>query len=164
VGKVLWLRATDATVALYDDYRHVCTHVRGPRPGQRVTLKEHLPPQAQAFFAHDRQWCVDQAAGVGPSCLALAQRLLSDHIVERLRAAQGLMGLRKTYGPQRLEAACARALVHDSPYYRTVKTILSTGADQQPDVDTHTPSGYAGATRFTRPAAELFPQPPRQLH
>ena len=164
VGKVLWLRATDATVALYDDYRHVCTHVRGPRPGQRVTLKEHLPPQAQAFFAHDRQWCVDQAAGVGHSCLALVQRLLSDHIVERLRAAQGLMGLRKTYGPQRLEAACARALVHDSPYYRTVKTILSTGADQQPAVDTHTPSGYAEATRFTRPAAELFPQLPRQLH
>ena len=63
-----------------------------------------------------------------------------------------------------LEAACARALAHDSPYYRTVKTILSTGADQQPAVDTHTPSGYAGATRFTRPAAELFPQPPRQLH
>ena len=161
-GKVLWLRATDATAALYDDYHHVCTHVRAHKKGQRVTLKEHLPPQAQAFFAHDRQWCSEQAAGVGPSCLALVQRLLSDHIVERLRAAQGLLALRKTYGRERLEAACARALAHDSPFYRTVKTILGTGADQQPTHDTHTPSGYAQPSRFTRPAAELFPPP--QLH
>jgi transposase len=162
VGKVLWLRATDATAALYEDYRHVCTHVRGQRPGQRVTLREHLPPQAQAFFAHDRQWCAEQAACVGASCLVLVQRLLSDQILERLRAAQGVLGLRKTYGAARLEAACARALAHDSPYYRTVKTILSTGADQQPALQPGTPAGYAGATRFTRPAAELFP--PLPLH
>jgi transposase len=160
--RVLWLRATDATVALYEDYRHVCTHVRGQRVGQRVTLREHLPPQAQAFFAHDRQWCAEQAHGVGPSCRALVQRLLSDRILERLRAAQGLLALRKTYGAQRLEAACARALAHDSPYYRTVKTILSTGADQQPMAHTPTAAGYAEATRFTRPAAELFP--PTPLH
>ncbi len=65
VGRVLWLRATDTIVALYGDYRHVCTHVRHLRPGQRVTLREHLPPHAQAFFAHDRQWCAEQAAHVG---------------------------------------------------------------------------------------------------
>lgn len=26
VGKLLWLRATDAAVALFEDYRHVATH------------------------------------------------------------------------------------------------------------------------------------------
>ena len=107
VGRVLWLRATDTIVALHEDYRHVCTHVRGQRPGQRVTLREHLPPHAQAFFAHDRQWCADQAAGVGQSCRRLVERLLSDKVLERLRAAQGVLALRKTYGGERLEAACA---------------------------------------------------------
>ena len=29
VGKTLWLRATDAAVALFEDYRHVATHAPG---------------------------------------------------------------------------------------------------------------------------------------
>ncbi|HNE17952.1 MAG TPA: IS21 family transposase [Ottowia sp.] len=165
VGKTLWLRATDAAVALYEDYRHVTTHARGQRPGQRLSRREHLPPEAQAFFAHDRHWCAEQAAAIGPNCLALVQRLLADPILERLRAVQGILALLKPYGAVRLEAACARALAHDSPYYRTVKTILGSGADLLPAIEMDTPSGYAGATRFTRPAAELFPTPqPTALH
>ena len=166
VGKTLWLRATDAAVALYEDYRHVATHPRGQRPGQRVSCKAHLPPEAQAFFAKDRQWCATQAGEVGPSCRTLIERLLADNILERLRAAQGVLGLLKPYGAQRLEAACARALAHDSPHYRTVKTILATRADLQGmPGDSSTPHAYGGATRFTRPAAELFPNPqPSRLH
>lgn len=166
VGKTLWLRATDAAVALYEDYRHVVTHPRGQRPGQRVTCKAHLPPEAQAFFAKDRQWCAAQAAEVGPQCRALIERLLADNVLERLRAAQGVLGLLKPYGAKRLEAACARALAHDSPHYRTVKTILSTKADVQgAQADNHTPPAYAGTNRFTRAAAELFPTPqPSTLH
>lgn len=161
-GKTLWLRATDAAVALFEDYRHVATHPRGQRPGQRMTVREHLPPEAQAYFGRDRAWCAQQAQRVGPNCLALIEWLLSDRVLERLRAAQGVLGMLKRYGQPRLEAACARALAHDSPYYRTVKTILATGADLQLDAAPQTPSGYAN-TRFTRAAAELFPNPQLDL-
>jgi len=61
----------------------------------------------------------------GGSCLTLVERLLGDKILERLRAAQGVLALRKTYDAQRLEAACARALAHDSPFYRTGKSHLA---------------------------------------
>jgi hypothetical protein len=159
VGKTLWLRATDAAVALFEDYRHVATHPRGLRPGQRVSVREHLPPEAQAFFGRDRAWCATQAERVSQCCAALIEQLLSDHILERLRAAQGVLALLKPYGRQRLEAACARAMAHGSPYYRTVKTILATGADQRTDVPVATPPAY-GRTRFTRPATELFAEIP----
>jgi transposase len=162
VGKTLWLRATDAAVALFEDYRHVATHPRGLKPGQRVSVREHLPPEAQAFFGRDRAWCATQAERIGPSCKALIEQLLSDHILERLRAAQGVLALLKPYGRDRVEAACARALAHDSPHYRTVKTILSTGADLRTDTPPATPAGY-GRTRFTRAAAELFPHPQQEL-
>ena len=46
-------------------------------------------------------------------------------------------------------------MAHGSPYYRTVKTILATGADQRTDAVAATPPGY-GHTRFTRAATELF--------
>lgn len=165
-GKRLWLRATDAAVALFDEFRHVATHPRGRRPGERMTVPDHLPPQAQLFFAHDRAWCAAQAEKVGPACRRLIEQLLSDHIVERLRGAQGVLHLGKPYGSVRLEAACARALAHDSPFYRTVKTILATGADLRPSADTSapTPAVYTGA-RFARDAASLFdsPHPQQEL-
>lgn len=159
VGKTLWLRATDAAVALFEDYRHVATHPRGQRAGQRVSVREHLPPEAQAFFGRDRAWCTLQAERIGPACQALVEQLLADQILERLRAAQGVLALLKTYGQARLEAACARALAHGSAHYRTVKTILATGADLRCDAPAPTPAAY-GHTRFTRPATELFAELP----
>jgi len=42
VGKTLWLRATDTSVSLYDDCRLVASHVRGRRPGDRLTVRDHL--------------------------------------------------------------------------------------------------------------------------
>ena len=163
VGRTLWLRATDTVVALYEDYRHLATHPRAQRAGQRVTLAEHMPPQARAFFERDRRWCDTQPRSVGPRCAELVARLLGDAIAERLRAAQGVLALGKRYGAGRLEAACERALVHDSPHYRTVKTILATGADQQPLLQPHTPAAY-GRARFTRSAADLFGAEPGTLH
>jgi len=161
-GKALWLRATDAVVALYEDFRHVATHPRGRRPGERVTVRDHLPPHAQAFFAHDRQWCEAQAARIGPACRRLIEQLLADHIVERLRAAQGVIALVKPYGAERVERACDRALAHDSPFYRTVKTILASGADKHSPPAATTPATYAGA-RFVRDAASLFANPQQDL-
>lgn len=155
VGKTLWLRATDNVVALFEDWRHVASHLRARRPGQRMTVADHLPPNARAFFARDRRWCDARAAEVGPRCAELVGRLLADRIAERLRAAQALLGLAERYGAPRLEAACTRALLHDSPHYRTVKTILATGADQQPMAQPDTPAAYA-RSRYTRTAAELF--------
>ena len=161
VGKVLWLRATDSAVALYDEYRHVATHARGLKPGERKTVRDHLPPKAQAFFAGDRQWLIGQAQLVGVACAQLIERLLADKIVERLRAAQGVISLGKTYGNVRLEAACARALAHESAFYRTVKSILSTGADKTPPEAPFTPAAYANP-RFARNAATLFAHPNAQ--
>ena len=154
-GKTLWLRASDTIVAIHEDWRHVVTHARARRAGARVTLRDHLPPAARAFFERDRQWCGKQAQAVGPQCAALIERLLGDRIAERLRAAQGVLALGKRYGQARLEAACARALAHDSAHYRTVKTILATNADLLPLAEPHTPAAYA-RTRFVRSAADLF--------
>jgi hypothetical protein len=90
----------------------------------------------------------------------LIARLLSDRIVERLRAAQGVLRLQKSYAPARLEAACARALAHESPYYRTVKGILSGGHDlRRDDWAATAPEATPHSGRFARNAASLFAAP-----
>lgn len=167
-GELVWLRATDTTVAIYQDLRLVATHPRGHRPGERRTVADHLPPAARAYFAHDRTWCKERAGQVGPACRALIERLLDDRLSERLRAAQAVLRLVKPYGPARLEAACARALAHDAAQFRTVKSILVAGADQfLPALgDPDTPAAYAGSPRFARDAASLFAAglPAARLH
>jgi hypothetical protein len=47
--------------------------------------------------------------------------------------------------------------VHDSPHYRTVKTILATGYDQQPlPHRVLSNSVYGEKARFVRPLDSLF--------
>lgn len=123
-------------------------------------MNDHLPPDARAFFAHDRAWCLEQAGRVGAACHELIERLLTDRIVERLRAAQGILRLQKSYSAVRLEAACARALAHESPFYRTVKAILAGGHDLRTDtwVATH-PEPIPHSGKFARNAASLFAAP-----
>jgi hypothetical protein len=155
VGQRLWLKASDGMVTLYDGFQPVAAHGRAGRPGERRTLTDHLPPNARTFFAHDRAWCLQQAERIGPACVALIAHLLADHVVERLRAAQGVLHLEKPYSATRLEAACARALAHESPFYRTVKGILAGGHDLSPGQSTE-PAKATHTGRFARNAASLF--------
>lgn len=156
-GQRLWLKVSDGMVSIYEDFRVVAAHGRAQRPGERRTVRDHLPPNAQAFFAHDRDWCLAQAQSIGPACAELVTALLADRISERLRAAQAVLGLRRQYPPARLEAACARALTHDSPFYRTVKSILAGGHDLRPEAPVAASAPHSG--RFARAAASLFAAP-----
>ena len=155
----LWLKVTPATVRLYRDHELVATHPRQQRPGARSTVSDHMPPNAQAYAMRDPQWCLKQAESVGPHCRALIERLFADRVLDNLRAAQGVIRLKEKYSAARLEAACERALVFDNPRYRSVKTILQKGLDQQPDpaaaFDTLAES-YTGAARFLRDTKKLL--------
>jgi hypothetical protein len=104
------------------------------------------------------QWCLTQAKGIGPACLALVEILFSNRVLEQLRAAQGLIRLRDQYGRARLEAACARALTFGAPQYRTVKQILAQGLDQQPDLTeaAELEAPYRGTGRFSRNPNDLL--------
>ena len=158
VGQRLWFKATDGMVTISHDFQPVAAHGRTHKHGDRRTVNDPLPPDAQAFFAHDRAGCQAQARRVGPACAELIERRLADRIVERLRAAQGVLRFQKSYGASRLEAACARA--HESPYYRTVKTILAGDHDlRRDDWGGSAPESVPHSGRFARNAASLFAAP-----
>lgn len=79
--------------------------------------------------------------------------LLGHWVLDNLRGAQGIVNFRKRYGDTRVEAAATRALAYASPHYRTLKTILENGLDQQPlDEDGFDRLGktYTGRGRFSR--------------
>jgi len=159
VRKQLWMRATQATIRIYHDHEMVAIHPRLFRAGSRSTLREHLPPEAQAYLMRDPQWCLKNAQSIGPACHSLIQTLFADRVLDNLRAAQGVIRLGERYGTSRLEAACRRALHYDNPRYRTVKEILHKGLDEDQDLLTQAqpPSHiYAGNGRFCRDTKRLL--------
>ena len=156
----LWLRATETTVRLFREYELVAVHPRLFIPGTRSTIEEHLPPNALAYSMKDSQWCLKQAEKIGVNCVAVIQQLLSNSVVDYLRAAQGIVSLQKNYGNARLDAACHRALAFQSVSYKTIKSILQKGLEYAPlpeqdafDALTET---YTGHGRFSRDTSTLL--------
>lgn len=158
VAQSLWIRSCETTVRCFRAHEMVAIHPRLHRPGQRSTVDEHMPPEAIAYKMQTPQWCLKQANDIGPGCHQLIQALFAHRVLDNLRAAQGVIRLAKTYGRARLEAACLRALAYDDARYRTVKTILDKGLDQDTPKDPPTPlkAPYTGQGRFCRDAADLF--------
>jgi len=156
MGKNVWLRATEKTVKVYHDLNLVAVHPRLKNPGSRSSVDEHMPPEALAWKRQSPRWCRGQAAEIGPSCLQIVEQLLADRILDNLRAVQGIIRLAIQYGPSRLEAACIRALGFDNPRYRTVKSILKQGLDQDRLHNDSAPLALIYSTgRFLRPSRDF---------
>jgi transposase len=159
VGQTLDVRASESTVRLYHNHELVAVHPRATGPGQRMTIDAHLPPEYIAYKMRDPQWCLKQAKVIGPHCHALITRLFADRVLDRLRAAQGVVRLGERYGATRLEAACGRALYFENIQYRSVRIILEKGLDQTTDPEAcfdALSDSYTGNGRFGRNTRDLF--------
>jgi transposase len=160
VRQLLWLRATETTVRIFQDHTLVAVHPRLFKHGEKHTIDEHLPPNAIAYCMKDSQWCLENAKKIGAHCEQVIQKLLNDSVVDYLRAVQGIVSLQKSYGNARLDAACRRALVFQSVHYQTIKSILKHGLEYAPlpeqeafDALTET---YTGRGRFCRNTSTLL--------
>lgn len=159
VGETLQVKATATMVQIYRGHELVATHTRCESAGEKRTVFDHMPPNAQAYLRQTPEWCRERAEAIGPTCRALVDQLLADRVVERLDAARGVVDLAKQYSSARVESACRRALAFDDPRYRTVKTILGRGLDQVALVEEafdELCDTYTGAGRFTRDTRNLL--------
>jgi transposase len=153
VGQSLWVRGGAREVQIYtQDYQLVATHPRAQRPGQRQTNLDHLPPYKVSGLILSREGCRKRAAEIGPAACQVVDGLLDHRPEDRLRVAGRLLKLAERFGPDRLEAACARALAFDDPAYLTIKRILEQGIDVE-DLPSMAPAPPARA--FVRTSTEL---------
>ena len=80
---------------------------------------------------------VNWASTAGSATQAVADAIMKSrrYPEQGYRSCLGLIRLGDRYGQQRLESACARALKFQACSYKTVKSILESGLDRQPDLD-----------------------------
>ena len=152
VGQHLAIRLTSQLVQCYRHYTLVKTHLRVPK-GRRGVDWDDYPPEKAAFFQRTPDWCRAQARRLGLAVGAAVTAILEVHALYRLRQAQGVIHLADRYGAERLGAACTRALAFGDPSYRTIKTILERGLDQQAENEGLTQGRLADA--FLRGPEEL---------
>ena len=160
IRQTVWIRAGDSTVRIYQQHELKATHGRLRHQGGRSTVPEHQPPAAQAYNMQDPQYCLTQAKKVGEYCHLFVERLFASRVLDNLRAAQGVVGFAKRYGPTRLERACCRALTFDNVRYSAIKQILEKGLDELPHETNAFDSlsdSYTGKGRFNRDPNKLIP-------
>jgi transposase len=151
IGQRVDVRSTQAFVQVFHEGDLVKTHA-ALEQGKRTHSGDY-PPEKIAFHMRTPTWCRTQSVQVGPACQAVIDGLLEINALYRLRAAQGVLGLRKKYGDMRLEAACAKAVTVGDPSYRTIKGILVAGTETEPAPET---SGDGGAAAFLHGPTRLF--------
>jgi len=128
------VRLSATTVECFHKSKRVASHPRSYRKGGHSTLAEHMPKAHQEYAGWDVKRLINWAAKIGPDTAAVVEKILASrtHPQQGFRSALGLLRLGKTYGHERLEAACIRAIAGEACSYKSVESILKTGLDQQP--------------------------------
>ena len=163
IGQNVDARATANLVKFFHDGVLVKTHITKPR-GMQTDYSDY-PPEKIAFHMRTPTWCREQATEIGTACRQVVDELLEVNALFRLRAAQGVLGLADKHGPDRLEAACARAVEVGDPSYRTIKGILAAGTEADrwsaPAATVAPPRTCTVPKRCSpTPPADLVPRPP----
>lgn len=164
-GTKLEARCDRSLVKLYRGGELVKVHPRQPKGG-RWTDPDDYPPERTAYAMRAPDRLIRQAVVLGPNVGQFAERLLDAPFPwSKLRQGQKLLRLAERYTPERLEAACTRALGFDLVDVRRLERILVLALEHESQP---VPAGDdrilpLPAGRFARPGSAFdhrFAHPP----
>ena len=132
IRQPLWARLTATTVEIFRAGKRVACHRRAA-PGDRgaTTLNDHRPASHRRHAEVTPQMLRERAARIGPATAILVDVILRDrpHPEQGFRSCLGILRLARSYGPERLDAACDRALAINTRTMTSVKSILLNRLD-----------------------------------
>jgi transposase len=134
VGQRVDIRVSAAMVEIYLRGQRVAAHLRSSVRGQHTTVAAHMPKAHQRHREWSPSRLIAWGRTVGPQTAALVEAILQarPHPEQGYRSCLGILRLARRDGPDRLEAACARALAAGARSYRHVDAILKHGLDRWP--------------------------------
>ena len=126
-------RFTATTVEVFHRGTRIASHVRNDARGRHTTVDAHMTPAHLAVQGWNAPRLLDWAGRIGPHAKAVVDAILHQrrHPQQGYRACLGILRLGKTFGDDRLEAACERALAIGATSYSSVKSILKNGLDKK---------------------------------
>ena len=129
----LEVRLTARTVEVFRKGERIAAHLRSSGNHRHTTIAEHMP----SSHRHFADWSIErirrEASAVGHSTGILCELILEErrHPEQGFRACLGIVRLAKSFGRERVEAACLRALEIGARSYGSVRSILDNKLDRQ---------------------------------
>jgi transposase len=141
VGEKVEARITAKTVEVFFRGRRVAAHARGEERYKHTTDRAHMP-ERHRHHEGGVDAVLAWARSVGPMTTAMVERIIESRPIREqgYRSARGLQRVGDKYGPERTEAACARALSFGARSYKPVEQILRLGRDTTPIDDDADPN------------------------
>jgi transposase len=131
--ETVWARITARTIEVLHRGQRVAAHVRSSSNRKHTTVREHMPSSHRRYADWTPERLRRQAGEIGRHASALVEIILQErtHPEQGFRACVGILRLAKSYGRERLEAACSRALEIGARSYSSVNSILKNNLDRQ---------------------------------
>ncbi len=132
---VLW---DNHTVEIYLDHHRIALHHRTNRlTGRYNTEPEHMPPNhlaVKAIKGLTEDELISRARKVGRYTVLALTKIMKDKAYPQhaFKSCHAILLLQKQYDKERLELACAHALIGTRVDWATIRTILKTGKDKEP--------------------------------
>src|SRR6516165_9003501 len=139
----VWARITARTIEVFHRGNRVAAHMRSSSDRRHTTVREHMPSSHRRYADWTPERIRRQAGEIGRNTAALIETIMRErsHPEQGFRAAVGIIRLAKSYGRERLEAACGRALEIGALSYTSVNSIFKSNLDaKRPAVATDGPS------------------------
>jgi transposase len=133
-GKKVEVFLSADTVEIFYGARRIVTHARSYKKRIHTTVAEHMPKSHQKHLEWTPSRIISWAEQTGAATAKVIETILSTrpHPEQGFRACLGILRLGKQYSPERLEAACIRAIHFRAFSYKSIKSILETGFDRIP--------------------------------
>ena len=133
VKRQLDVRYSTTTVECFHQGQRVASHVRSALKGRHTTVAEHMPKAHREYAQWTPQRLIAWAQKTGPATASLIETILRrrKHPQQGFRTCLGILRLSQSYGEERLEAACRRALLIGAYSYKSLDSILRNGLDRQ---------------------------------
>lgn len=132
IGKEVEVCLTMNTVEILHDGKRVASHARTHKRNIYVTVDGHRPHSHQKHLewtpARMRHWGESIGSKTGEMIEAITRSAV--HPEHTYRKSLGLLRLAKSFGNDRLEKACDKALKLNAIGYRSVKNILDKGLEK----------------------------------
>ncbi len=154
IGRKLDIRASTTSVEIWHDARMVALHPRLDRAGDVSTDPAHMPPNhlAQRASVEENLMLWSRLHGDAVQAIAKAEMERPIHGAARSSLYRSFRELNARVGPQRLEAACARAIRIGRPRLINVRNILERGLEFTDPADFIIPETTLAANENVRGA------------
>lgn len=134
IGKTTLIHYTKSTVEVYCYHERIAFHKRNPSMGIYNTNKDHLSSTHRAYTDWSPDFFKKMASKHGNDVITIIDKIMTncDYPETAYKRAMGIIQLHRTYGSERLNNACKRALYVGANSYKHISNMLKNNKDKEP--------------------------------